>query len=183
MTDPSEIPVNNQYYVGPSQTGTHNYNSTLRILHALNSAAKFWSAKAEANKDVVDYNGLMVLAAIYSIVDNLHGHSEVITKALGEVKGLLSNTYLPKAMTKMNQKVIDYNSQKFILSARFTAKFSDEEKGFDWLREIDEFGAVKFQIHHATLSSIVKRKIEDELITPPEHVLVKTQEYVQIRKA
>lgn len=179
----SELPVANTFYVGPAQTGTANYNTTLRILHALNSAAKFWGAKIDNNREVTDHNGLMVLAALYSIVDNIHGHSEVITKALGGLKGDLSNTHLPRALKTMNQKVINYGEQKFTLAGRFTAKFTDEDKGFEWLKEIEEFGAVKFSIHHATLNSIVKRKIEDELITPPEHVEVRTTEYVKITKA
>lgn len=172
-----------QYYVGPANNGTQNYNATLRLIWALNHAVQFWANKAEENRDAEDHNRLMVLVALYSIVDNLGNHVEAISKILGETKGLLSNVYLPKAMTKMNQTTVNYGEQKFVLSARFTAKMTDEDKGFEWLKSINEFGAVKFQIHRATFNSLVKRKIEEDLITPPDHINVKTQDYVAIRKA
>lgn len=179
----AELPMGNQYYVGPTQTGSQNYQSTLRLMYAMNHAAQFWASKADENADAKDHNGLMILIAIYSIINNLHDHIEAASKIFGATKGELSNVHLPRAMKKMNQTVVNYGEEKFSLKARFSAKFIDEEKGFAWLEEIGEDKAVKKTIHHATLNSLVERYIKEELITPPnDAVEVKMQDHVNIKR-
>lgn len=171
-----------QYYVGPMQTGGQNYQACVRLMYALKHAVKFWDSKVIDNKDSKDYNGLMVLCALTSIADNLLEHVNEIKTMLEMTKGDLVNSILPRAMKEQGQDNVIHKDQKFVLSGRFSAKFTDEDKGFAWLKEIGEDAAVKYTIHHATLSSIVKRQIEEKLMTPPNHVTVKSSDYVQIRK-
>jgi hypothetical protein len=123
------------------------------------------------------------VARLYKGLDLIHDQLKDLTANFHKAKEVLSRHVIPEAMRNLKVPQLAIDDSKFIPSSRFSASFSDNEKGMEWLRENGLGSLIKETVHPQTLSAAVREYIEEQAQTPPpDAIKTSTMEYTQIRK-
>lgn len=109
----------------------------------------------------------------WKLVAERYDELDAQRKRINAVLENLSRVTLPEMMQEAGVKTVTVENlnganYRFTVSQRFSCSMPDKEQGMNWLRENNLGDLIQETVNAQTLSSAIKKMIEDEGREPPE---------------